>query len=316
MHDFATRRHRTTDDVHASELPVVQRKLRVGAVDDPAEREADMVADCVMAALDATSQPASLPRAADQTAGTAGRIARSAMAGSRDATPVAEDTAGRIHRMSGRGSALPAPMRRSMEHAFGADFSNVRLHRGADSARLNDELSARAFTSGSDVFLGRSVDTNSREGTRLMAHELTHVVQQGGTAVRRCALGDDVIHRAPGKGGGNGTKKAALSDISESGHWNHSRDAEHSEGKDAIYRADESGMKVSKKLYARHSAKDTALITTFKTNRENTFVVVGSFADVSSGRLTYDTAYLSKTPAVPGVKGKTYYSPLEPIIEL
>lgn len=67
-----------------------------------------------------------------------------------------------------------------MEGAFGADFSAVRIHQGASSDRLNSELNARAFTTGPDVFL-RSGEYRpaSTSGSELLAHELTHVVQQG-----------------------------------------------------------------------------------------------------------------------------------------
>jgi len=323
VHQFATtqrrRKHRPADVPASEQQPVVQRKLRVGSVDDPTEREADMVADRVMAALNSTSSaPAFADHPVGHTAPAVGRIARSPHTPSRettsgsDATSVSDETAGRIRRMSGGGSPLPDPILRSMEGAFGTDFSKVRLHQGSESSQLNDDLSARAFTTGSDVFLGRSVDTDSKDGTRLMAHELAHVVQQGAATVRRSALDTGVIRRYDGK---KPSKRAQLSNINESAHYGSSRDKEHVDGKAALLAADGDGS-ISKKLYNRHNAKDTAIITTFKTSRKGTFIVVGTFADVARGTLTYDTAYLSKTVAATGVPGKKYYNPDAPIIEL
>ncbi|MFO7679169.1 MAG: DUF4157 domain-containing protein [Chloroflexota bacterium] len=83
------------------------------------------------------------------------------------------------------GQPMPDNVRAPLENAFNTDFSSVKLHtdRAADS--LNRSLSARAFTTGQDIFF-RSGEYNpgSRAGQELMAHELTHVVQQTGTAVQ------------------------------------------------------------------------------------------------------------------------------------
>jgi hypothetical protein len=73
-----------------------------------------------------------------------------------------------------------------MESAFGADFGEVRVHTGGESAALNEALGARAFTYGSDIHLGGGVaDLSSADGTHLLAHELAHVVQQTGDRVHR-----------------------------------------------------------------------------------------------------------------------------------
>jgi hypothetical protein len=73
-----------------------------------------------------------------------------------------------------------------MEPAFGTDFGGVRVHADAESDALSRELSARAFTSGRDVFFRQGAyDPGSSGGQELLAHELTHVVQQRGDEVRR-----------------------------------------------------------------------------------------------------------------------------------
>jgi len=83
----------------------------------------------------------------------------------------------------GGGSSLPGPVRAFMEPRFGADFSGVRVHSGSESAQLNREVSAQAFTHGQDIFLGEGKSNlDSSDGRRLLAHELTHVAQQTGAA--------------------------------------------------------------------------------------------------------------------------------------
>ena len=77
------------------------------------------------------------------------------------------------------GSPLPANMRAFMEPRFGADLSGVRLHTGGEAAQLNLSIGAEAFTNGKDIYLGEGKDDfESSAGKQLLAHELTHVVQQ------------------------------------------------------------------------------------------------------------------------------------------
>lgn len=98
-----------------------------------------------------------------------------------DSFEVGDDFENRVAATRGGGSPLPAETRSFMEPRFGADFSSVRLHAGTESAELNRTVSAQAFTLGSDIYLGPGkTDVTSDAGKQLLAHELTHVVQQGG----------------------------------------------------------------------------------------------------------------------------------------
>jgi len=89
--------------------------------------------------------------------------------------PVSADTAARIQSKRGGGSPLDAGVRQNMEARLGSTLDDVRLHTDAESAGLNQRLGARAFTTGSDIFFGES---GSPSDQGLLAHELTHVVQQ------------------------------------------------------------------------------------------------------------------------------------------
>jgi hypothetical protein len=86
----------------------------------------------------------------------------------------------------GGGHGMDHGTRTRMEGAFGADFSGVRIHTDTRSDNLNRSLSARAFTTGRDVFFRHGeYSPGSSSGRELLAHELTHVVQQNGDGIRR-----------------------------------------------------------------------------------------------------------------------------------
>ena len=86
----------------------------------------------------------------------------------------------RLAAEKGGGSPLPDEVRGYMEPRFGADFGNVRVHTGNTSTQLSRDLGARAFTHGQDIhFQDGTYDPGSSSGKRLLAHELTHTVQQG-----------------------------------------------------------------------------------------------------------------------------------------
>jgi hypothetical protein len=89
--------------------------------------------------------------------------------------PISADLSGRINAKRGGGAALDEGTRASMEGAFGADFTNVRVHTDAESDALNRGISAKAFTTGSDIFFRKDASPGDHS---LLAHELTHVVQQ------------------------------------------------------------------------------------------------------------------------------------------
>lgn len=116
---------------------------------------------------------------------------------------------------------MRADVRRSMEPAFGADFSAVRIHTGTRAQHLSAQIGADAFTAAHNVFIGRSdFDPSTAAGTELLAHELTHVVQQngtGGAAQRRTVIrrrlsaeSDKAFTTATRSNPTYGTKKATV----------------------------------------------------------------------------------------------------------
>ncbi len=187
----------------------VQFKMTVGAAQDAYEQEADHTADQVMRMQDTSLQreagseeedTLSLQREAELEEDETIALQREAMpdeeeepiqmaragAANMDSFEVGEGLEGQIQSSKGGGSPLSSDLRAFMEPRFGADFSAVRLHSGSESEQMNQAVSARAFTTGSDIYLGQGAgDLGSSEGIRLLAHELTHTIQQGAVTQKK-----------------------------------------------------------------------------------------------------------------------------------
>ena len=108
-----------------------------------------------------------------------------------DDNTVAPEIEQSIQQACGGGQALDSRVRGQMEPAFGSDFSKVRVHTDAGAHSLNRVLNARAFTTGQDIFFNRSeYNPGSSGGRELIAHELTHVVQQTGGVQAKMRVGE------------------------------------------------------------------------------------------------------------------------------
>jgi hypothetical protein len=169
-------------------LLAAQTKLEVGRDDDPLEVEADETATRIVAAgRGASGDPSEDTSAVGTSQGLVRSLRRRAASSigpaGGEVDPALEKA---LSSARSGGSPLPTGVRRNMEGAFGADFSGVRLHEGAESAGLSQQLGAKAFTIGRDIFFRNGLpDASTTDGQHLMAHELTHTVQQGGSPVAR-----------------------------------------------------------------------------------------------------------------------------------
>jgi hypothetical protein len=132
-----------------------------------------------------TSQPKELPNAADaEREHASAQIARSLKAWRKESARAKKGAAV----PESAGNALPEATRGKMEPELGTDLSGVRVHTGAESAQAASEFGARAFTVGQDVHFGAGeFAPGTKEGDRLLAHELTHTVQAGKSGVKRKA---------------------------------------------------------------------------------------------------------------------------------
>jgi hypothetical protein len=100
------------------------------------------------------------------------------MAGAKGAD-VDEAIARAIQSKRGGGATLDSGAKKGMEQAMGKDFSDVRVHSDSDADSLSRSVQAKAFTTGKDIFFrSGEYQPGSTEGNKLLAHELTHVVQQ------------------------------------------------------------------------------------------------------------------------------------------
>ena len=146
----------------------LQTKLTISASNDPLEQEADRVADQVLAA---PANPAvgrvrsHIQRFAGQPTASTGTV------------PASVD-----HVLATPGRPLGSALRQDMEQRFGHDFSRVRVHSGTAAEQSAREVNAKAYTVGHDIVFGADqYATGTDAGRHLIAHELTHVVQQSGS---------------------------------------------------------------------------------------------------------------------------------------
>lgn len=167
----------------------LQAKLAVNKPGGPDEQEADRVAAQVMR-MPAMSAPGiqrscdcgggggecpdCKAKAAEEVQRAAGPEAGEAAA---DVPPVVHDV------LRSSGQPLDPAFRASFEPRFGQDFSGVRVHTGSQAATAAASIQAKAFTSGSSIVFGAGqYAPHHPQGQELLAHELTHVMQQGASA--------------------------------------------------------------------------------------------------------------------------------------
>jgi hypothetical protein len=149
----------------------LQARLEVGPSDDPFEQEADRTADQILG-----SSTGAVPRRPQSA--TAARAVRSMPStGSERTEGIAPASVDRVLRTPGE--PLGAATRDFFEQRFGHDFGHVRIHADSQAAESARDVQARAFTVGHDVvFAGGAYAPHGQDGKHLLAHELTHVVQQ------------------------------------------------------------------------------------------------------------------------------------------
>ena len=166
----------------------LQKKLSIGASNGPLEQEADRVADQVMATSSHSAVSDSPPHVQ--------RFTRHATEALSNSAPASVDRV-----IAGSGKPLEASMQNDMGQRFGNDFSDVRVHSGAAAEHSARDVNANAYTVGNNIVFGAGQYTpTTHQGKRLLAHELTHVVQQskGGPNVlsRQPADGEDEVFKA------------------------------------------------------------------------------------------------------------------------
>ncbi|MBB6127734.1 eCIS core domain-containing protein [Mucilaginibacter lappiensis] len=166
---------------------LVQPKLQVNEPGDRYEQEADAMADQVMRMSISSSNESSFFKPAPPVIQRKCQHCEEEEKLHRKESTTAETSGSHeldnyIGSLGSSGQALPESSRQFFEPRFGHDFSNVRIHTGSVAAKSAQSINALAYTTGNNiVFNSGQYSTESDSGKRLMAHELTHVVQQGGS---------------------------------------------------------------------------------------------------------------------------------------
>lgn len=165
----------------------VQAKLEVGQPNDLYEQEADTVADKIMRMPDDSFVQRECEECKKKDKEKIQRKESAAIPDKGGAgAAISDKIAGSIQSSKGRGSIMDARTNSFMSRHFGADFSNVKVHTDHEAVQMSRELHAKAFTVGNDIYFNDGqYQPNSAPGKRLLAHELTHTIQQGNRVVRR-----------------------------------------------------------------------------------------------------------------------------------
>ena len=182
--------------------PFFQPKLTINQPGDKYEQEADAMAEKVVSQsltphqspiANHLSPTTSLSRkcAECEKEGQLQRMempeeelqAKSLMRTTQNGATATPKLASQLNRTKGGGSSLPKGTLSSMNQAFGTDFSNVRIHTDRQAREMSEGVQAKAFTHGSDIYFNEGqYNPDSTEGKRLLAHELTHTIQQKGAS--------------------------------------------------------------------------------------------------------------------------------------
>jgi hypothetical protein len=162
-----------------SHFGILRPKLAIGTSNDPLEQEADRVAEQLLAAPAhpaVSGAPPHILRFSGQPPGQA------------HTSPASVDRV-----LASPGTPLEPALRKDMEQRFGHDFSRVRVHSSAAAQQSARDVNAHAYTVGHNIVFGTGrFAPGTHDGLRLIAHELTHVVQQAEQTSARVAAGETV----------------------------------------------------------------------------------------------------------------------------
>jgi len=192
MYQLAT--FQNSHQIKPRQQSIIQTKLKIGETGDKYEQEADAIANTVMQMREGESlgmqteeenekiqmQPLEegdkLQMQTDEEEEPIQK--KSSNSSQTSATP--EKIQSQIENTRGSGMQIDEQTRSFMGKRFDADFSNVNVHTGQTAVEMNKQLYAQAFTVGNDIYFNNGkYNPGSQSGKELLAHELTHTIQQG-----------------------------------------------------------------------------------------------------------------------------------------
>ncbi|MHA7058065.1 eCIS core domain-containing protein [Aquimarina sp. M1] len=178
----------------------IQTKLTIGEPGDKYEQEADAMAEKVVQKLDISNSSPDIQNKCDDCEQEENLQKMEAEEMTISKKPIFESddrinnkliqgkgidevdpsVETQLQNSKGSGQPLDKGTRQNMEQSFGADFTGVKVHTGNNAVQMNQSLGAQAFTNGSNIYFNKgNYNPSSKNGNKLLAHELTHVVQQG-----------------------------------------------------------------------------------------------------------------------------------------
>ncbi|MGE5380588.1 MAG: DUF4157 domain-containing protein, partial [Methylocystaceae bacterium] len=161
---------------------IIQTKLSIGPARDRYEQEADKIAREINQFVDNGGKMRPTPANITHSLTHVSQISPQS-AGPGDNNEAVEGLEHHLKSSQSGGEPLPDTMRALMETQFNKDFSQVRVHTDNQAGQFNQGLGAEAFTHGHHIYMAQGrYQPGSNAGRQLLAHELTHVVQQGGNS--------------------------------------------------------------------------------------------------------------------------------------
>lgn len=185
-------------------VPSLQAKLTISQPGDASELEAESVARQVANQQENVTRAEPFGGFGSLSTGSPFLVQRKETSFPEDAEEKIDDEKGQVQRKgacgvstsavdlgqtlssrAGGGQPLPETAKGKMQSSFGVSFDKVRIHTDNEAVQLSRSLAAEAFTYGNDIYFDSGkFDSSTRAGTELLAHELTHTIQQGGVGRR------------------------------------------------------------------------------------------------------------------------------------
>ncbi len=176
----------TAKSKNTAHHPMIQPRLAIGKPGDRYEKEADAMADRVMRMPETESlQMQPIEEEEEMLQMQPIEEEEEEMIQPKPVSFSSTYTApygikNKLDSSNGNGQGMETGTLNFMQDRFRANFGNVRIHTGTDAIQMNEQLHAHAFTFGSDIYFNRGMyDPKGFQGKKLLAHELTHVLQQG-----------------------------------------------------------------------------------------------------------------------------------------
>ena len=199
VQDIKMKSHQA-DDISPGEN-YIQPKLTIGAINDSYEKEANTVADKIMRMPEQNFLQRKCAHCEEEEKKQVQRkpvspnISTRIQAKGETGNPFSSSLGDKINSSKGGGNSMDGHTQSFMQSRFSNDFSNVKIHTGGEAVQMNQELNAKAFTVGNDIYFNEGqYQPSSENGKHLLAHELTHSIQQSNNATST-ASGNGIVQR-------------------------------------------------------------------------------------------------------------------------